>query len=400
MIANQELVGKDVVDPALFEPRSIPIDELITPENTDETNVSRLAESIAMQGLIHRIVVRRLPRSERPQKSRKYLIVSGADRYHALLRLDRAEIPCIICRRKDVEYISAGENLFRKRLDVIERADCLIRFVLKFADQSLPGQVVRKPNGQIVGLSELIRLLPTNNRTPDARRKEIERASRIISIGSEILDAARNADLHNNQRALLRIAKAKPAARLKVLSELVKAADTSRGESATPEVAASATIKMNAARSIRTKSLEDATKLPATSLDELSTAWSKSSLPDLWKRAPISVRGEFLEALRKKKCSAMPDVRDLVVEVFRGRRNVYKRELIAYAEKKGIRGKAVCRMAKHLGYRTKRDGRRGPWMFMNKDPNWKEQRIAVSLTDAKPLREQVKEMFASGVAKP
>lgn len=94
------------------------------PEDTKLTQtIDGLAQNIAEHGLIHPITVRKIP------EQGTYQIVAGERRYLACKLLGHAEIECNVIEPTEEQrmFISLSENLQRKDLSEVEKAEALNR---------------------------------------------------------------------------------------------------------------------------------------------------------------------------------------------------------------------------------------------------------------------------------
>jgi hypothetical protein len=161
---------------------------------------------------------------------------------------------------------------------------------------SVFGQIVPKPQGgrPESGISRAARELPVPGKSPEARRKYIERALKINGIWPEAKAAARTARLDDNQSALLAIAKAvSREAQLTKVQELAnrKPEPRNRGKTAahgaTPETSAAASSEI-----IVLESLSDEQEAQLTAL---KASWADSGILTRadWKKSDHKVRLRF-----------------------------------------------------------------------------------------------------------
>lgn len=90
----------------------------------DEYELNRLADSIAANGIIQPLAVRKLP-------SGKYEIIAGERRFRAAKQVGLRRIPCVIhsADEQTAAIISLTENLQRSNLSVFEEAEALDRLI-------------------------------------------------------------------------------------------------------------------------------------------------------------------------------------------------------------------------------------------------------------------------------
>jgi hypothetical protein len=114
-----------------------------------------------------------------------------------------------------------------------------------------------------------------------------------------------------------------------------------------------------------------------TTCDQLIAHWGTKG-KELWAFTPFAVRQAFLGQLDRARCKASSDAAAFLKKVFRGRLEVEKRQLYAFAKSEGISSKTVRSAAKALGYTTRKNrlNEHRSWS----DPNWKNQSILVSRT--------------------
>jgi ParB family chromosome partitioning protein len=184
-------------------------------DDLDDDVVSSIAESfpLAGGGLINPITVRRVREQEDGEEVVKTVLVAGAHRLEAARRAGMKYINCTYLEGDETEarIVQIEENLFRKDLTVLQHAELLAEWAeLALTKGYISGQRGRKsklgrPQG---GFSKLARKLPTVGRSFEARRKIIARATKIAGISAVAKDAAKDVGLDDNQKALLKIAKA------------------------------------------------------------------------------------------------------------------------------------------------------------------------------------------------
>lgn len=121
-----------------------------------------------------------------------------------------------------------------------------------------------------------------------------------------------------------------------------------------------------------------------TSFSELEECWNRKGRK-LWKDASFEVRQQFINTLLRARCYATVDVVTLLKEVFSGRKEIAKNDLYNLARARGLAKDIVREVAKHLGYRSKKKGRRSHtvWYFENVDPNWRRYAVAIPESELK-----------------
>jgi ParB-like chromosome segregation protein Spo0J len=378
----------------------ISVEKILLPKSDDkldEKTVAGIAESIHLFDLLHPIAVRRVTeKQEDGETTEKIVLVAGAHRLEAMKRLGRKKVPCFYVEgdETDAQLVRLGENLWRKTLTVLRHAEGLVEYLnLASAKVNVSGQPARKsklgrPPG---GIALAARELPLVGRSAEARRKIINRAIKINQITPEAKKAAREARLDNNQRTLLKIAKAGGGkAQLRIAAELAEISKTLNA----PHVVKRSAIGGKASKETAIQSpalqphatatnADDATgeetgtcrpSQKTTTFDEMVALW-KSECRASWAYLPSRDRERFIEMVRRSRCRARVDVVEFLKDVFRGRREVSKPNLFGVAATHGFARGTIRKALKGLGYRTKRKGRGlgAKWFITNPDRDWKEQ---------------------------
>jgi ParB family chromosome partitioning protein len=383
-------------------------------DDLDDDVVSSIAESfpLAGGGLINPITVRRMREQEDGKEVVKTVLVAGAHRLEAARRAGMKYINCTYLEGDETEarIVQIEENLFRKDLTVLQHAELLAEWAeLALTKGYISGQRGRKsklgrPQG---GFSKLARKLPTVGRSFEARRKIIARATKIAGISAVAKDAAKDVGLDDNQKALLRIAKAggrkaqirkakqlgdqlrHPTTVRKTKSDM-KGHDQKRKSDGRVE---GPQLQPGSAASLGQRADGQPAISSDTTFDELESLWKQAGGPKLWKFTPFAVRSEFTEMLLRARCSAKVDIVKFIKELFRGRREINTRELYCFAKTRGVSKKALREQLKASGYRAKKRGRQpgAPWVRLNNDRNWKEHLKLISHAElAAPLEAECK----------
>jgi hypothetical protein len=162
----------------------------------DEDSIQHLMDSISRIGLRHPISIRTAYQSE-PDDC--WYVVAGAHRLEACKRLGWSAVECEIFdgTHDEAEMWEISENLHRAELTEIERADQLVRWM----QLAIDGPVSRGGRGNKGGINAAAKELYIP-------RSTAQRLARIASISPTAKQAAIDAGLANDQRALLEIAKA------------------------------------------------------------------------------------------------------------------------------------------------------------------------------------------------
>ena len=144
-------------------------------------SVSGLAESIASQGIIEPIIVRRIGNDI-------YEIVAGERRWKAAQKVGLKEIPCIIKEISDDDamVIALLENIQREDLNVIEEAQALQLLINKL---SITHEELAKKIGKSrSSITNLIRLNELDNDVKEFLRRgdlEMGHARSLLSLPKE-----------------------------------------------------------------------------------------------------------------------------------------------------------------------------------------------------------------------
>jgi hypothetical protein len=381
-----------------FEYGEVRVEDVLTRPDHDELDddvVSAIAES--QGGPFTPIMVRRIPPEEQRKPSgHEVELIRGKQRLEAARLRGMERIRCMFFSGTETaaQIIGIEEDLFRKDSTVLRRAERLVKWtdLLPKTGYQIYGQVVRKKRGRPpTWLTRTLRQLPAIGRTPDARRKVIERARKIAAITPEAKDVARAGGLDDNQTALEAIARAGGSkAQVKKAKELASRLQERMQE--TTNGPASAVARAKAKRGGVRKSTpqpdsdqhddqdsdgESASlQIPKeTTLNELKDAWKRGGCPQLWKYAPMAVRTDFGDMLGRAPYAAKGDVVGFIEKVFSGRKQVYTRELYAFAHTQGIRRNVLAVHLRLLGYKLSKDGRQpgAPRFYRNKNSDWKNQ---------------------------
>jgi ParB-like chromosome segregation protein Spo0J len=185
------------------------IDEIAVGEprrSIDNKKVKELAESLSEIGLKSPVTVR-----TREDGQGVELVVGR----HRLLAAKQLGWDIIDARLMDGDSTDArlwqiAENLHRTDLTPLERAEQTTEWVkLREQKKVVSGQDVQKRKGGRPqgGIADAARKLPVPGRTPEARRKSIERSRQIAGISDEAKSEARKTEIDNNMAALLTVSK-------------------------------------------------------------------------------------------------------------------------------------------------------------------------------------------------
>jgi ParB/RepB/Spo0J family partition protein len=191
------------------------IDEIIVNagrRELNETEVNKLARSIKEIGLRHPLTVRE------ERGGSRYVLVAGRHRLEAMKRLGNEHVPVVIASMTnlDAEMWEISENLHRAELTKLERAEQIERWrelkAKKVAQLGPPNQPAEK------GVRKTAEELGVT-------RQEVQRAEDIAHITKEAKEAIRDADLADNQSAMLKVAAEPPERQVAKVQELQALAD-------------------------------------------------------------------------------------------------------------------------------------------------------------------------------
>ena len=313
---------------------TVRVSDVIVPgdhREVDEEVASRIANSIRANGLLHPIVVRRrkVVGDFGEREDPRIFLVAGRNRLRAAELLGLKEIPATFFKgdRRHARLVTIEENLFRKENNALERAEQYAEW-FRIAEQlEVSGQDVRKPKGGRPegGLSKLARELPIAGKTVEARRKTMERSKAIARIHPRTKEAIKKAKLHNNQKALLEIAKENtPYDQVKKVRELRTTRNTRR-----------AAIK---------KRLKETVPVEKRGIyKELLAAWDASpKLRKTWHRMPTELRERFInEVLRGPHDGGLEEAVELVKKAFHGRKSILVQDLQRLGRRHGFNERMI-----------------------------------------------------------
>lgn len=376
------------------------VDKILIPRDKDgdlnSTLVSELAKSFKLSSQLEPILVRRLKRREH---GKRYVLVAGAHRLEALKYIGAEKADCILVKGNETQarLAALAENLWRQNLTVLQRSELLAEY-WRTIRLKVSGQVVRKLGRPTSGVAAVARALPALGRSEEARRKILSRALRIAALSPEAKLKAKEAGFENNERALLRIAKAgNRKAELKKIAELTQGGGmsnvVSRNSAAATNQSGNLQIQQStkpagSKRGQAPKTINVAGSLQETSFDQLEKFWDGGGRK-LWANTPFETRERFINQLHRAKCKAKVDVCDFIKSIFYGRSKVQKKQLFALAATKGLSKKALTRTLKDLAFKSKRVGRGydATWYFINPNRDAESQLPSISNTELKAALE-------------
>lgn len=374
---------------------TVRLSDVIVPQDhreADEETASRIVDSIRAHGLLGPIVVRhqKVVGYFGEGKGRTAIFLgAGRNRLRGAELAGFKEIPAIFFKgdSRHTRLVTIEENLFRKDLTALEKAEQYAEW-FRIAEQlDVSGQDVRKPQGGRPqgGVAKLARQSPISGRTAEARRKTMERSIAIDGIVPKIKEAIRAAKLDNNKKAMLEIAaQMTPHEQLKKVRELRTTRNTRR-----------AAIK---------KRLRET--MPATdraTFKELLAGWDLS--PEVrkpWRRAPSEVRERFInEVLRGPHDGGLEEAAELVKKAFHGRKSILVQDMQRLGRRHGFGKNVIQKVIRELGYKKKRLSwnRNHPWSYMNTYIDWKNQMAAIPKEEFADLRPPEKRKIKSVVVR-
>jgi ParB-like chromosome segregation protein Spo0J len=400
--------------------RSIRLSKILDPEpdrQLDWALVFSIAESARTIGFLHPIAVRKVQIKRKSKFRTKTVLVAGAHRLAAAHYLVHERIDCRYVDNDDatsVQLVQIGEDLFRKQLTVLQQAELVTKWYELVSKNYVYGQVDRKnKRGRPPsGISRVARDLPLGT-SVEARRKIIQRAGKIARLQPEAKQAAIDAGLDNDQRALLVIAaESGRKAQLRKIAKLMKPAEDQRATDAAARESAGREEPGEPERRRKPAKLakssndqpdkgnagepsadseeadEPGSQLkrnrakpnhPETTFEQLEERWQKD-LRNRWMYAPNALRERFIAMLRRARSKAHTDYLQFVRDVFQGREKVYAKELYALAKRRGLSKKSVRMVLNGLCYPRKRSGygSSGRYYYRNRNVDWKEELVKIS----------------------
>jgi ParB family chromosome partitioning protein len=199
---------------------NLPIDSIIIPtvrRPLDPDTVDRIARSIGEIGLLSPILVR--------ESAKGHILVAGLHRLEAIRQLGHVEIACDVVECDDVRarLLEISENLDRHDLTVAERSQHIAEWV-RLTTATSRGRKNAPPGGaqpHEKGIKAAVRDL-------GLERTDVQRAIKIDAITPEAKAAAKEADLDDNQSALLKVASEPPSRQVGAVNQLAAARQQSR----------------------------------------------------------------------------------------------------------------------------------------------------------------------------
>lgn len=138
------------LQPGQYQPRSI----------MDQSKLQELADSIAAQGIVQPIVVRKIT-------SKQYEIIAGERRWRAAQLAGLTEVPTLVKEVDDQQTIAMAliENIQREDLNPLEEALALARLIEEF--ELTHAEAAEAVGRSRVAVSNLLRLLELSSQVKD-----------------------------------------------------------------------------------------------------------------------------------------------------------------------------------------------------------------------------------------
>lgn len=185
-VSENEVVNVDysAIVPNQFQPR----------KDFNEEEISSLAQSISMHGLLQPILVRQ-------KQAGRYEIISGERRLRALQVLGKDKIPCIIRQNvsdREITEMALVENIQREDLNEIEKADSYQQLILDhdYSHEQLAKQIGKSRTAitntlRLLNLPEEIKAMIRERALSMGHARallSIEDNSRRILLAKKIID--------------------------------------------------------------------------------------------------------------------------------------------------------------------------------------------------------------------
>ncbi|MGD2184329.1 ParB/RepB/Spo0J family partition protein [Lusitaniella coriacea] len=121
--------GTDSLDPPKDTPTTLPVDSILLPDYQprqyfDETKLTRLAETIARQGIVEPLLVR-------PKAGNRYELVAGGRRFRAAQMARLSVVPVVVLELSDSDALEVSilENLQREDLNPVEETEGILKLL-------------------------------------------------------------------------------------------------------------------------------------------------------------------------------------------------------------------------------------------------------------------------------
>lgn len=149
----------------------------------DDEDLSGLSESIAIQGVLQELRVEEVG-------SGNYRIVCGERRYRAALKAGIKEVPvCIVSDLSEADRLEMqlAENLLRRELSSVERANAVASFIKLFPDQQSAAKRLGISKGHLSQILELTHLTPA---VQEISEKQITRDATTLALANQLAKKA------------------------------------------------------------------------------------------------------------------------------------------------------------------------------------------------------------------
>jgi ParB family chromosome partitioning protein len=281
-------MSKDEPNPKDATVRSIPIARISVPKRARKHDVSKvqdLAVSIGDVGLINPISVVRTKSSS----DEEFTLVAGGGRLEAAKLLGWKEIAASVLKggKSKVRRSEISENLFRTDLTALEKAKQISEYAdrleAKGAQHAHPAG--RQPHDR--GISKAAAKLKIS-------RDRIRRSRAISQLPKATEKSIINAELDDNQAALLKIAATKPEKHRAMIKQLRRRKEARQRPDHIKEKFRGSAVDLNGPDPVETE---------VNSFTKLKASWNESDrLKTAWKSAPPMERVRFvMQVLRIKK---------------------------------------------------------------------------------------------------
>ena len=375
---------------------TVRVSDVIVPKDHREVNeetASRIANSMRAHGVFGPIVVRRRKvvagYFEEAKDTTAIFLVAGGNRLRAAELAGLKEIPAIFFKgdNRHARLVTIEENLFRKDLTALERAEQYAEWFRIAQQLEVSGQDVRKPKGGRPegGVAKLARQLPISRTTAEARRKTMERSKAIADLAPKAKEAIKTAKLDDNQNAMLKIAKQDtPLAQIKKVRELCTTRPTRRA-------------------AIKKRLRETVPAADRATYKDLLAAWDASpAFRKAWRRIPRELGERFInEMLRGSRGYSADEAIELVKDAFVGRKSILVQDLQRLGRRYGFDKRIIQNVARTFGYKKKRlsRNRNHPWSYMNPNKEWRNFPIIPDekFADLTPPEKKPKKTFVVNI---
>jgi ParB family chromosome partitioning protein len=271
------VLGED----AIGAEQTLPLSAIVLPDYQprtyfDESKIDELVQSIKSQGLLTRLIVRRINGRD------KYELVAGGRRYRAATRAGLKEVPVVVKKLTDDEALSIAltENLLREDQNPLEETEGIVRLIaLKtgLPVEAIPSLLIRMYNASRRKTEDEQNVLFT-----DEGKTVKSVFADLGTLGWESFVSSRLPLLNLPENILVALREGKiEYTKAKAIAKLKQAA----ARADLLEKAVSENLSLTQIREITRKMLkeEDCIEGAATQIASLSKRLKKA---ELWKREP------------------------------------------------------------------------------------------------------------------